>query len=154
MIMKRALLTALWILLLVPSSPAPADTAPRLCLCRFVAPIYPPFARQVQIAGSFRIAVTFDSHGTPVEVTPLRDGPLPLHERLDVLRGVAVKAIKKWRFCPPLAKSDRDEVVVTFNFRLMEAQPSEVDAWSPTEITFEPPATVSVSTRAYRVIQR
>ena len=147
--LASAILASLFLFL--PSQPQ-ADNDQQLCLCRFVAPVYPPFVRQVHIDGTVHVAIVFDSTGAPTTVDALRDGPLP--ESLDALRNAAVEAVKKWRFCPSASRTERNKITVTFEFALRETGSVPTDRWSPTEVSFEPPAIVNVTTTAFQVTQR
>jgi TonB family protein len=122
------------------SSPEPEKT---MCLCRFVAPRYSAIARQAVIKGEVHVQVDVASDGTPGGITILDQSNRILGES-------AVNAIKDWRFCPSSAKSDSHKMVVTVIFKL-EGQPTQ--KWAPTNVTFEPPATVTVTTPSGATLQ-
>lgn len=144
--MRSRLMAAALFMILV--QPLAADD--ELCLCRFVAPVYAPFVRQVNVEGVVRVAVVLDSTGSPTVVNALQNGPLP--DRTDALRRAAVEAVKQWRFCAQQG-NEKKTVILTFNFKLREGPPSSTDKWAPTEISFRPPATVDITTTAFRVTQ-
>lgn len=133
--MNAKLATAV-VLLMGVSSRAFAATDQEMCLCKFVAPKYPPLARRILTGGGVvRVRVFFDSTGEPREVSALEGHML--------LERYVVDAVKEWRFCPSLDKSKNHEMTVTFRFRL---QGKGTDEWAPTEISFQSPATVDIIT--------
>lgn len=149
--MKSQLLILAAVFIFFVSREPLAAPEQQMCVCQFVAPVYRPFARQTNVEGTVRVTVLFDSAGKPTTVTALKDGPLP--ERTDVLRKSAVEAVRQWRFCPTSEGTEKRAITVVFNFRLREGQPSSTDIWSPTEVSFGSPATVNITTTAFRVIE-
>ena len=137
--------TILALIALLLSHPLAGENNP-LCLCQFVAPTYPPFARQIHTEGTIEIAVTYDSAGKPATINPLTPEPFT---KTAPLRKAAIDSVSHWRFCPTPGESDRNEVIVTFRFKLRDIQPAETDHWSPTEVSFEPPAIVNITTTAF-----
>jgi TonB family protein len=140
-----ALLTAL--LILTPGKPV-ATSEQEICLSQFVAPVYAPFVRQTNVQGTVHVTVAVNSNGRPTKVTAVKEGSHP--ELTDALRNAAVEAVRQWRFCPT---SKERTMTLTFNFRLRETPPSSNDNWFPTEVSFESPATVNITTTAFRVVQ-
>jgi hypothetical protein len=139
------------VLMFLPGWPL-AESTQQLCLCKFVAPTYAPFARQIRLERTFQFAVDFDAAGKTINVTAME--PNQLTDRGDTLRRAAADAISQWTFCPSLAKSDRNEIVVTIRFSLRDVQPTKVDQWSPTDVSFGPPATVEITSTAFTSLQK
>ena len=90
---------------------ARSDTSSDMCLCKFVAPLYTPVARQSQIQGTVRLKLTLGDDGSPKDINTLEEGH-PL------LRESAVDAVKKWQFCRSPGLGRDHELVITFKFRL------------------------------------
>jgi|HubBroStandDraft_6_1064221.scaffolds.fasta_scaffold477757_2 TonB family protein len=134
---RRIVLLALFLLALPRHSYPEAD---ELCLCKFVAPRYTPLARQSRVEGVVRLSVSVDSGGTPASIKIIDEGH-PL------LRESAVDAVKKWRFC----HTTREVMPVTIKFSL---QGNPTDSWFPTDVTFEPPATVEIIAPSAATLQR
>lgn len=110
---------------------------PRLCLLKFVAPVYPQICRRSLIAGSVRARVQLDQEGIPAQIDFLEGNPL--------LQQSTVESVRKWQFCnASLLEQDRFATIeVDFDF-VLEGEPS--DYWSPTKVQFESPARVSITT--------
>jgi TonB family protein len=130
-------------LLASPSNRPLADIDKHVCVCRFIAPIYSPVARHAGIEGTVRINLTVDAQGVPMEFKVLDEGH-PL------LREAGLNAAKGWRFCESQVQSDTREVVVTFIFKL---EGTATEAWSPTQVSLVPPATVTIVTPSARTPQ-
>lgn len=143
--MKRNLIIAAVLLCLGPI-PQSADQTPQMCLCKFVAPVYSPLARTVHWQDTVLVNVAYDSTGTPQRIDFLEPGP-PLGTH-GWFNDAITTAVQNWRFCPPSTKSERTEITVTFKFGLKKGSLIDTDEWSPTEVSFEPPATVNVTTTA------
>jgi TonB family protein len=128
--------------------PIPASPVPRMgmCLCQFVAPTYSRLARTAGWQGKVLVRVRYNSDGIPSTV----DVPGPTLDSRASFRDAAVSAVKQWRFCR--AAGSNKELTVTVNFRLKGGPTREVDEWSPTEVSFEPPATVTITATAPRVM--
>jgi TonB family protein len=138
---RKIALLALFLLAL------PRHTYPEtdeLCLCKFVAPRYTPLARQSRIEGVVRLSVNVDSGGTPVSIKIIDEGH-PL------LRASAVDAVKKWRFCHTTGEVPNQERTVTIKFSL---QGNPTDSWFPTDVSFEPPATVEIIAPSVATLQQ
>jgi TonB family protein len=105
-----------------------------LCLCKFVAPLYVPIARQSHISGAVRLRVHFDAQGIPGQIDVMEEGH-PL------LREQALKAVRNWQFCRPTSTNQDHQIVVTIKFIIGKYA---TQSWYPTEVTFGPPATVEV----------
>jgi TonB family protein len=71
-----------------------------------VAPIYPAFARHMNIVGTVRLAVTVAPNGTVKSSKPLGGHP--------VLVNAAMEAVKQWKFEPAPTESSG---VVEFKFQ-------------------------------------
>ena len=131
---KLAALAALVALAASTASPQRVDQA--LCLCKFVAPVYSPIARQARMQGVVRVEVSVDSEGVPGDVTAMEGHP--------ILREYAVEAIKQWRFCSQ-GKSPR-KISLTFKFKL-EGTTSD---WAPTHVAFDPSGEIEITTAAVK----
>jgi len=121
-----------------------SDASNDICLCRFVAPLYTPAARQSQIQGTVRLRVTLRDDGSPDDINALEEGH-PL------LRESAVDALKKWQFCRSAGLAREHELVITFKFEL---DGNATDSWFPTEVRFERPATVEIVAPSAATLQR
>lgn len=106
-----------------------------MCLCRFVAPRYSAVARTAVIQGVVRVKVDIDSDGIPRSIDALEGHPL--------LRASAVDAVKNWRFCSSSEAPGNHQVTITFRFKL---EGKGTDRWVATEIGFQSPATVDITT--------
>ena len=136
------LLTAL-LILAVPRTIIDPDQP--MCLCEFVAPIYPPIARLSRMQGIIRMKATVGSTGKLQEVEVLQDGTMQ-PTAMEILQRASANAIRKWRFCPSQGTSNHS-IVVTFKFTLLDDVTSrEADQWYPTDVSFQFPATVEITT--------
>jgi TonB family protein len=132
--MKRMLITLLAILAVPMPGPHLAEAGNPMCLCKFIGPRYSPVARVARIQGVVQVKVSIDPAGNPGDMSVLEEGHPLLQE-------AAIRALKNWRFCPPPPASAPHEITVLFRFRL---DGNGTDAWAPTEITFQAPATVEI----------
>ena len=123
-----------------------STTRPPMCLCKFVAPTYSRLARTAGWEGTVLIRVVYGPAGVPKKVD-LVSPPLGPYA---TFRESALSVVKEWRFCP--TDGHDHEITITFRFRLKDGKPTETDEWSPTEVSFEPPATINISVTASRVI--
>lgn len=145
-------LTIVGLLLLCIAPQPAANSDQQMCLCEFVAPIYPPLVRLSRDEGEIRVRVSIDVSGIPEKVEVLRDGTTPPRYPGEFERPT-VEAIKRWRFCPSSVESNHGEIVVTVRFKLLtQTKPTQSDQWFPTEVTFRPPATVEITTTTSTVI--
>jgi TonB family protein len=132
---------------LIWAAPRPiAESDQQLCICQFVAPTYPPVARLARMQGSVAIKAMVDATGKTLEIEALRDETMPIGTA-QILQRAAMEAIQKWRFCSPSATSKSSKIVITFKFRLSnDATPRAADQWYPTDVSFQLPATVEITT--------
>jgi TonB family protein len=138
-------LTVVLALLIWETPRPPAQTDRQMCLCEFVAPIYPPLARLSRMQGTVRIGTTPDSTGNPQEIEALQDGNMQ-PTTMEILQRASIDALRKWRFCPA-GTSDHPRIVVAFKFKLIEdATQRFADQWYPTDVGFQSPATVQITT--------
>ena len=114
------------------------------CLCRFIAPEYPPIARTAGIQGVVHLKALLDPTGK-VNGVDVVDSAHP------ILRERAEKSVAGWVFCSLDGNRAAREVVITFEFRLREPA---TQAWAPTSVTFEPPATVRIAAPSAATLQR
>ena len=122
-----------------------AEANPQMCLCEFVAPIYPPLARLAQMQGIIRVKTTVDPTGNPQEMEVLQDGTMQPTAK-EILQRAGINAIRKWRFCPS-GNSNQSTIVVTLEFKLLlDTKPRTADQWYPTDVSFQSPATVQITT--------
>ena len=95
----------------------------RLRITYFVAPGYPPLARQAMQSGDVTLTVTVDASGRPTDIAV--DTPHPL------LGGPTKEAVSKWRFVP-VASPFKRKGYVFFHFGFSgtarECDPSTVVA--------------------------
>jgi len=79
-----------------------------------VAPIYPPFAKQIKASGEVQVAITIDERGRVIEAKAISGHP--------ELRSAAEDAAKKWVFRPTRldGKPMRQQDVLTFIFSLSQ----------------------------------
>src|SRR5262245_21111662 len=77
-----------------------------------VAPIYPPFARQIKASGEVQVAITINESGRVIEAKAISGPP--------ALRSAAEDAARKWVFRPMRldGKLMRQQDVLTFIFSL------------------------------------
>jgi TonB family protein len=116
---------------------SPSSSEPTLCFAKFVGPKYPGMMRQTRIEGTVQVQVYVSSSGQPGEISII--GPAN-----PVLAAASTNALKEWRFCPSVnAKSEARKIVITFVYKLENYQ---TDNWAPTDVVFEAPSTVTVST--------
>jgi TonB family protein len=143
--MRLSLIAGMLMLVAVPSVlvsyPNAADDADQLCLCQFVAPIYSPIARFSGIEGNVHLRASIDSSGIPTAVEVLPEKVVQ-NSPVEILDRAAVEAVKKWRFCPPGPKHD---LLVTIKFKLHK-ELKAADQWYPTEVIFESPLTIEITT--------
>lgn len=124
-----------------------------LCVCEFVAPTYPTLARQARTQGVVHLEVAVDSAGAPNEINLVND-ETPQSPHSPMLQRASVDAVKQWRFCSSPHSSNRNGSIVTVIFKLNEKSgpPEYSDSWSPTDVSFQPPATVTVTTTVSRIV--
>jgi TonB family protein len=113
------------------------------CLCKFIAPEYPRIARTAGIQGIVHLKARLDPTGK-VNGVDVVDFAHP------ILRERAEKSIMGWMFCSLPGDRAEREVVVTFEFKLREPA---TQAWAPTDVTFEPPATVRIEVPSAATLQ-
>jgi hypothetical protein len=58
------------------------------------------------------------------------------------------------QFCPSSATSSSNQVVITFVFKLEDAPPANRDKWSPTDVTFRPSSTATITTKAANIMEQ
>jgi TonB family protein len=116
------------------------------CPCEFVAPIYPPIARLSRTQGTVSIKASLDPNGHPVDIEVVQD--TTVHSpSTDILERAAISAMRKWRFCSSLGSSSEKTVVLNFKFKLLEdATIRQSDQWYPTDVSFQPPGVVEITT--------
>ena len=141
-IMKTKLILATLLLACTAAASSSEPETP-MCLCKFVAPRYSPIARQAVIQGNVHVQVDVGSNGVPGDIDILDQAHRILGES-------AVNALKNWRFCSPSGNTEPHKVTVTFIFKL-EGEPTQ--SWAPTNVSFEQPATVIVSTPSGATVQ-
>ena len=131
---------------LVWAMPRPlAEANQQMCLCEFVAPIYPPLARLAGMQGIIRVKTTVDPTGNPQGMEVLQDGTIQPTAK-EILQRAGINAIRKWRFCPS-GNSNQSTIVVTLEFKLLkDTKPRTADQWYPTDVSFQSPATVEITT--------
>ena len=99
-----------------PISISKANDVPRLLnpedyqFTRFVAPIYPPLAKQARIQGKVELRLTVDhATGDVNAVAAVSGHPL--------LKDSAIAAAKQWRFAPDSATSETVNVTLDYSLR-------------------------------------
>jgi TonB family protein len=126
----------------IQAGPPPGQS---VCVCQFVAPIYSPIARLSRTQGVVRVRVSVDPDGIPGDVELLSADGTP---NVGMLVRRATEAVGKWRFCSTAGDKTKS-VVVTFRFKVnVDPTVRYGDEWSPTEVKFEPPANVEITTTA------
>ena len=115
-IMKTKLILATLLLACTAAASSSEPETP-MCLCKFVAPRYPPIARQAVIQGNVHVQVDVGSNGVPGDIDILDQAHRILGES-------AVTALKNWRFCSPSGNTEPHKVTVTFIFKL-EGEPTQ-----------------------------
>ena len=113
------------------------------CLCKFIAPEYPPIARTAGIQGVVHLKVGVDSTGKVSAVDVVDSAP-------PILGETAEKSVRGWMFCSLFGDRAAREVVVTFEFKLREPA---TQGWAPTSVAFAPPATVRIAVPSAATLQ-
>jgi TonB family protein len=121
--------------------PAPPQD---VCLCKFVAPEYSAIARHAVMQGAVHLRVVVNSAGI-VQLTTILD------QANRILGESAQNAVRNWKFCQSSGRPQSRTVTVTVSF-VLHGSPTE--EWAPTAVTFEAPATVTVSTPSGATVQR
>jgi TonB family protein len=122
-----------------------AEPNQQMCLCEFVAPTYPPLARLAHMQGIIRIKTTIDSAGSPQDIEVLPDETMQPTAK-GILQRAGIDAVRKWRFCPS-GDTKQSTIVVTLEFKLLvDTKPRTADQWYPTDVSFQSPATVEITT--------
>lgn len=119
-------------------------------LAKFVAPVYPPLARQAGVQGEVRVAAHVDSNCQVAKIDFRGSAPLgPSSTTNDngqiLLRAAAEDAIKRWHFSS--CKGDLSPVAINVRFILAG---EKTDGWAPTEVTLSSPLTVEITTEPYK----
>ena len=141
-IMKTKLILAT-VLFACTAAASSSEPETPMCLCKFVAPRYSPIARQAVIQGNVHVHVDVGSNGMPGDIDILDQANRILGES-------AVNALKNWRFCSPSGNNEPHKMTVTFIFKL---EGEATQSWAPTNVSFEQPATVIVSTPSGATVQ-
>jgi TonB family protein len=141
-IMRTKLILAT-LLLACTAAASTSEPETPMCLCKFVAPRYSPIARQAVIQGKVHVHVDVGSNGVPGDIDIL-------DQANQILGESAVNALKNWRFCSPSGNNEPHKMTVTFIFKL---EGEATQSWAPTNVSFEQPATVIVSTPSGATVQ-
>ncbi|MFZ0884598.1 MAG: energy transducer TonB [Candidatus Acidiferrales bacterium] len=110
-----------------------------------MAPTYPTLARLAHMQGSIRIKTTVDPTGHPQDMEVLQDGNMQPAAMAILLRA-GTAAMRKWRFCAS-GNSNQSTIVVTLEFKLLvDPKLRTADQWYPTDVSFQAPTSVQIST--------
>jgi TonB family protein len=142
----RLMTLAVVVAFVVWAMPQPlAEPDRQICICKFVAPTYPTLARLAHMQGIIRIKTNLDSTGSPQDIEALQDVTMQPTTKA-ILQRAGIDAVRKWRFCPS-GDSKQSTIIITLEFKLLvDTKLRTADQWYPTDVSFQAPATVEITT--------